>query len=279
MERNLVTGFSVDPDQPAIFATAALVSLKPGETINFAVSEQRWCVGFDDPQGELGPGPDGALSQSGGRCDKCTEKTRILPCLRCIGANCGNPARRSKCVFSDHYVYLACYSQELFKVGVTRVERLENRICEQGAWGAIAIAAAGGQEVRRLEHAVALAGWPDRVNMLGLLDEQPIEAKEAERLLRRQARRIISRLPEEHFTHEGPFVYTAHRFPKVTSRPRALSPGTDPLSGKIIGMRGGYLLLEADQQLLTVSLRGLMGRELSARDAPVAGPVQGALAI
>ena len=115
--------------------------------------------------------------------------------------------------------------------------------------------------------------------MLGLLDEQPIEAKEAERLLRRQARRIISRLPEEHFTHEGPFVYTAHRFPKVTSRPRALSPGTDPLSGKIIGMRGGYLLLEADQQLLTVSLRGLMGRELSARDAPVAGPVQGALAI
>lgn len=279
MERNLITGFSVDPGQPSIFATASLVSLKPGQTINFTLSPERWCVGFDDPQGEVGPCPEEALAEGGGRCESCTEKTRILPCLRCTGATCGNPARRSKCVFSDHYVYLACYSETLFKVGVTRVERLERRIAEQGAWSAIAIAAAGGQEVRRLENAVMRAGWPDRVNMLGLLQDRPVDKDRSEELLRLQARRISERLPEERFVVDGPFVYTADQFPSLEERPREINPDTDPLSGQIVGTRGGYLMLRVEEQLLCVSLRGLVGRELSERQAPIAGPAQSALAI
>lgn len=279
MERNLITGFSVDPEQPAIFATAAMISMAPGKEINYQLSPERWCVGYDDPQGEVAPCPDNALSDSGGRCESCTEKTRILPCLRCTGATCGNPARRKKCVFSDHYVYLACYSETLFKVGVTRVERLERRISEQGAFGAIAIAAAGGQEVRRLEYAVSRAGWPDRVNMLSLLSDQSVDKDKAEELLRKEARRIMSRIPDEHFTDEGPYVYTAPEFPEVPGKPRLLNPETDPLSGTILGMRGGYLILQVDDRLFTISLRGLVGRELTERSAPVAGPAQEALAI
>lgn len=279
MERNLITGFSVDPQQPAIFATAALIGLDPEKEINYNLSPERWCVGYDDPQGEIGPCPDNSLAGGGGRCEACTEKTRILPCLRCTGATCGNPARRKKCVFSDHYVYLACYSEQLFKVGVTRVERLERRISEQGAWGAIAIAAAGGQEVRRLEHAISRAGWPDRVNMLSLLGDSPVEEDKAQELLRGEARRIASRIPDEHFTDQGPFVYTAPEFPDIKGRPRLLNPETDPLSGTILGMRGGYLVLSVEQQLVAVSLRSLVGRELSERTSPMAGPAQAALAI
>lgn len=279
MERNLITGFSVDPEQPAIFATAAMISMSPGKEINYHLSSERWCVGYDDPQGEVAPCPDNALSHSGGRCESCTDKTRILPCLRCTGATCGNPARRKKCVFADHYVYLACYSESLFKVGVTRVERLERRISEQGAFGAIAIAAAGGQEVRRLEYAISRAGWPDRVNMLSLLSDSQVDKDKAEELLRKEARRIMSRIPDEHFTDEGPFVYTAPEFPEIGARPRLLNPETDPLAGTILGMRGGYLILRVEDQLYAISLRGLVGRELSERDAPVAGPAQEALAI
>lgn len=278
MEKNLVTGFSVDPKNPAIFATASLVSLKPGEVINFSLSSERWCVGFDDPQGDIGPCPEEALAGGGGRCESCTEKTRILPCLRCTGHTCGNPARRSKCVFSDHYVYLACYSEELFKVGVTRVERLERRISEQGAWGAIAIAAAGGQEVRRIETAISRAGWPDRVNMISLLPDKPVEAADAEEMLRLQAKIISERLPGEMIVADGPFVYTAEQFPEVKETPREMNPETDPLCGEVLGMRGGYLLLQVEEQLLTVSLRGLIGREISARQAPLVGPAQAVLA-
>lgn len=274
MERNLISGFSVDPSGPAIFATASLISLKPGELINFSLSAERWCLGFNDPQGALGPCPDQSLAETGGRCSSCMNKSRVPPCPRCNGVTFGGPALRAGCVCFDHYVYLACYSNNLFKVGVTGVKRLERRICEQGAWAAIAIAAAGGKEVRRLETAVTRAGWPDRVRMLGLLGDSPVASQEAEQLLRSEALRISVRLPEEKFVSDGPFIYVADQFPLIQERPREINPSTDPLSGKVVGMRGGYLMLEAEEQLLAVSLRNLIGRELAERSAPIAGPVQ-----
>jgi hypothetical protein len=279
MERNLITGFSVDPSAPSLFATAEIVSLRPGDQINFDVSAQRWCVGYDDPTGDLAACPQQAEADSGSRCDSCTEKTRILPCLRCTGATCGNPARRAKCVFADHYVYLALYNETLFKVGVTRAERLERRITEQGAFAAVAIAAAGGQEVRRIEYAISSAGWPDRVNMLALLDQPSIKQEDAQSLLKSEVRRIAKRLPDERIIEKGPFVYPAPFYPDLSgTRPRQINPVTDPLAGTVIGIRGGYLLLEVESQTLTVSLRGLIGRELQARSTPAAGPAQSVLA-
>lgn len=278
MERNLITGFSVDPAGPVLFATQDLVSLQTGQRLNWALSPQRYCTGYDEPGGGIGHCPDDAPAGTGGRCEKCLERTRILPCLRCTGATCGNPARRAKCVFADHYVYLACYSNELFKVGVTKVERLERRIIEQGAWAAIAVAAAGGQEVRRLETAVSRAGWPDRVNMLSLLGDASLPAAQAEELLRQEARRIVQRLPDEPFVHDGRMVYVVEAYPALEARPRLLDPNTDPLAGTVVGIRGGYLLLQVDEQLLTISLRALIGRELSQRTQDIAGPAQASLA-
>ena len=279
LEKDLITGFSVAPEEPSLFATQQLVDLSPGREINFELSAQRWCVGFDEPAGTVGPCPDQALAKGGDRCERCADRTRLLPCLRCIGDRCGNPARRANCVFSDHYVYLACYGTDLFKVGVTRIERFQRRILEQGALGAIAIAAAGGQEVRRIEYAISRAGWPDRVNMLPLLNQEPVDQEQAEELLRLQARRIIQRLPEERIVSDGPFVYVADHYPVVDGMtPRTLDPENDPLAGKILGIRGGWLLLQAGQETVAVSLRNLNGREIKARESSVVGPAQGAFA-
>lgn len=280
LEKDLITGFSVDPESPSIFATQQLIDLSPGREINFSLSAERWCVGFDEPAGTVGPCPAGALAKGGDRCEACMERTKLLPCLRCIGDRCGNPARRSDCVFTDHYVYLAAYTPELFKVGVTRIERFERRILEQGAWGGIAIAAAGGQEVRRLEYAISRAGWPDRVQMLPLLADRPMPATEAEELLRLQARRIIQRLPDERIVADGPFVDHSAGYPQLEGRTvRTLDPAIDPLAGTILGIRGGWLVLDAAGETVAVSLRNLNGRELGHRDSPVVGPAQGALAI
>lgn len=279
LEKDLITGFSVDPESPSLFATQQLVDLSPGREINFELSAERWCVGFDEPAGTVGACPDGALAQGGDRCQACLDRTKILPCLRCTGDRCGNAARRSNCVFSDHYVYLAAYTPELFKVGVTRIERFERRILEQGAWGGIAIAAAGGQEVRRIESAISRAGWPDRVQMLPLLADDPMPADQAEELLRMQTRRIIQRLPDERIVSDGPFVYHAKHYPQVPGMtPRTLDPEADPLAGTILGIRGGWLVLDAAGEKVAVSLRNLNGRELRARESQIMGPAQGALA-
>jgi len=277
LEKDLVTGFSVDPEGPSLFATQQLIDLSPGQEINFELSAQRWCVGFDEPGGTVGACPDRAPAKGGDRCEKCIDRTRLLPCLRCTGDRCGNPARRSNCVFSDHYVYLACYGPQLFKVGVTRIERFQRRILEQGAWGAIAVAAAGGQEVRRIEYLIARAGWPDRVNMLPLLAESPVPEQEAESLLRLQSRRIVSRLPDERIVADGPFVYLAKHFPVIQGMtPRTLDPEHDPLAGTVLGIRGGWMLLQAGEETVAVSLRGLNGREIKMRESQVIGPAQGA---
>lgn len=279
LEKDLITGFSVAPEEPSIFATQQLVDLSPGREINFTLSPERWCVGFDEPGGTVAPCPDQALAKGGDRCEKCTDRTRILPCLRCKGDRCGNPARRAGCVFSDHYVYLACYGEDLFKVGVTRIERFPRRILEQGAWGAIAIAAAGGQEVRRIEYAISQAGWPDRVNMLPLLTQEPVSDKQTQELLRLQARRIAQRLPDERIVSDGPYVYVAKHYPRVSGMtPRTLDPERDPLAGTILGIRGGWLLLQAGEETVAASLRNLNGREIKARESSVLGPAQGAFA-
>ena len=279
LEKDLITGFSVDPESPSLFATQQLVDLSAGREINFELSPERWCVGFDEPAGTVGPCPDGSLAKGGDRCEACMERTKLLPCLRCTGDRCGNAARRSNCVFSDHYVYLAAYTPELFKVGVTRIERFERRILEQGAWGGIAIAAAGGQEVRRIESAISRVGWPDRVQMLPLLADKPMDKEQAEELLRLQTRRIIQRLPEERIVADGPFVYHAEHYPQIDGMvPRTLDPQVDPLAGTILGIRGGWLLLKAGEENVAVSLRNLNGRELKERDSEVVGPAQGALA-
>jgi hypothetical protein len=289
-QRDLITGYSVDPETPLIFATQSLISLREGEELNFALSAQRWCVGFDEPHGGLGPCPDGAKAVENDQCLPCSMRTRRAPCVACKGLNCANPARRANCVFADHFVYLACYDHpsedpsgrrlnKPFKVGVTRAERFDRRIVEQGAWGAIAIAAAGGQEVRRIEYQVTKAGWPDRLNVLSLLARPRVEADQAEALLRDEVRRVAKRVTGVPFVFDGPFTYAGEHFPPTMPMPpRTLNPKTDALAGTVLGMRGGYLLLEAAGETVAVAMRGLSGRELEVRAEPVLGPAQGAFA-
>jgi len=288
--RDLITGFSVDPHEPVLFARQSLVSLRNGEQLNFSVSAQRWCTGFDEPGGKIGPCPDHAPATEGDKCEMCNLRTRRTPCVICKGATCANPARRTACVFASHLVYLACYDipvedehgrrlNKPFKVGVTRAERLDRRIIEQGAWAAIAVAAAGGQEVRRIETMIERAGWPDRLNVVPLLARPKVDPHTAEALLRDEVRRIAKRVTEVSFRFDGPFTYAGDHFPApMMIPPRTLDPKTDPLAGTVVGMRGGHLLLDAGGETVAVTLRSLSGRELTAREEPVLGLAQGSLA-
>lgn len=290
-ERDLITGYSPDPKQPVLFARRSLLSLAPGEQLNYDLSSVQYCVGFDDPLGAMGACPEQAEAVTGSQCEGCMVKTRRQACLACTGRTCINRARYASCVPADHHVYLACYDVPLvdaetdrrmnrpFKVGVTRAERFERRIVEQGAWAAIGIASAGGQEVRRIEHQIMKAGWPDRLNVLSLLARPRVQPRDAELLLRDEVRRISKRLPDLPLVDDGRFTWAGDHFPaELALPPRTLDPRQDALAGTVIGLRGGYLLLDVASEHVAVALRGLTGRELSPRSAEVLGPAQGAFA-
>lgn len=283
--REIITAYTLAQQPCVLYHTSGMISLGVGEELRYTLSESRWCVGFDQPDGDKGSCPDDALAELGAQCRCCSQRTQLEVCMRCNGSRCINAARRARCVFADHYVYLAFYSDQLIKVGVTKMDRFQTRIAEQGALGAIAIVSAGGQEARRIEHAINMAGWIDRTDILPLLAAEHAGAGEAEALLRQEAMKIRKRIPGVVWMEEGPFVWSAGRYPPpLRMAPRKLVPGRDPLAGDIYGIRGGYLMLTlpaldgfTERETVACPLRSLPGRELRALGDRFAGPAQGAL--
>lgn len=279
---DLITGFSVAGDDPVLFSTVKIHSLKPGSRLALRLSGERHCTGYDDPAGNVFSCPDDAPASRGQQCGRCAESSKRLPCLRCTGAVCANPARRAKCVFSDHFVYLALYAEDLIKVGITRAERLPARLKEQGALAGVAITAAGGQEVRRVEADIGRLGWVDRVNVLPLLGAGapwPVSPQAAHRQLADELEKVRLRLPDLVFMDDGPFVWHADAYPRPHAiAPRLLDPSTDPVAGEIIGIRGNYLILLAAGQPVACSFRSMMGREIVTDCETAEGPAQAALA-
>ena len=287
--RNLITGFSVTDGGVLFRSDAERQSLAPGTQLTYRLSAERYCIGFSPPGGGIYSCPDEALAVRKAQCESCAEKELMGPCDRCIGATCGNPARRKDCVFTDHFVYLALYDADTVKVGVTRANRLETRIHEQGALGAIAIAAAGGQEVRRIEHAISGHGYREAVKLLPLLASAPVTPAQAEARLREELKRLRKRALDVRFMEKGPFVWCADGYPPACAHaPRQLNPAADPLAGVVVGIRGGLVLLEVptegsldeqDEQpveLVACPLRSLVGREVLSVDQEMVGPAQGA---
>src|SRR5690606_17361353 len=98
------------------------------------------------------------------QCPECFQRAVILPCLRCDGERCRNPARRPSCVRpKNHALYLCAFGPGAIKVGVARWSRRAHRVAEQGAREALIVARDDGQMIRRYERMVARSGIPDRL--------------------------------------------------------------------------------------------------------------------
>jgi hypothetical protein len=130
-----------------------LYDLIAGREFTFETAGARRCIGFRRPDDNaLVPCPNSITDLGRPQCDDCLTAAFILPCLLCAGERCGNPLRRGSCVRpANHITYLASFGPGIIKVGVARWERRLERLIEQGARTAIAIARDDGQQVRRLE--------------------------------------------------------------------------------------------------------------------------------
>lgn len=114
--------------------------LLPGKTLSLKILNEHKCIGYKDPDdtpqsckalATYRLGPDG-------RCPICKSKNRISDCSRCHGI-CINPEGRVYCK-QPHIIYLAAFSPDFIKIGVSTERRWKRRIAEQGANLAVIIA-------------------------------------------------------------------------------------------------------------------------------------------
>ncbi|WP_217924712.1 DUF2797 domain-containing protein [Miltoncostaea oceani] len=167
----LVTGVGHDGTRPAL-ELRSLVSASEkrietiGSHLSFRVFGPRRCIGYRAPDSpRLVPCPESSELLRGNQCEACVERAQLIPCLRCTGLRCSNPARRAECVQPEnHAVYLASFGPGMMKVGVARWHRRRERLVEQGAAAALIVARDDGLLARRLEATIRAFGVADRAS-------------------------------------------------------------------------------------------------------------------
>lgn len=250
------------------------------ERMAFVIADARRCIGYRAPgSSHLEPCPDNAFTPRSSQCAACAERAMMLPCLRCTGLRCHNPARRDGCVQPDnHATYLAAFAPGIIKVGVSRWERRERRVREQGARAALIIARDDGQMVRRIEAAVAALGIPDRISpseRVRALYEGG-EPEVLERELERISAGLRRRLPPSAWLRP-PEPVRLEPLVTLDAHPRMLHPRVgEPLAGPIRAAAGSLIILEREDAPVAVELSSLIGFvvEDHAAGAPAASPAE-----
>jgi hypothetical protein len=243
--------------------------LEVGAEIALA-ADMRRCVGARLPgRSKLAPCPSGQSLRRGSQCPACFARSALLPCLRCTGERCGNHLRRSRCIQpANHYLYLAIVAPGLTKVGVARVERIRERLGEQGVRNALGLARLDGREVRLWEHRISQLGIRDRLPLPEKLhswcDDAP-HVQLAEELANTAAT-IARRLP-------GPFLETPLQLPQpplpaLERLPRLLRADDLSLRGTILALYGKTLIVQHEHgETVALDADALIGLELRTLDA------------
>jgi hypothetical protein len=140
--------------------------LQSGETLALKILKERKCIGYKDNDDTLQECKTLTNYHLGadGRCPVCKSRNRISNCSRCHGI-CVNPEGRAYCK-QPHIIYLAAFTPDFIKVGVSTERRWKRRIAEQGANLAVVIArAVDGAVARTLESKIKdELGIPDRAH-------------------------------------------------------------------------------------------------------------------
>lgn len=171
----------------------------------------------------------------------CPEHSDWSPCAACRG-EC---LKEEKDCFEAHVLYLALFAPDVVKVGVTKRDRFERRMREQGAdAGRVLAVFPDGESARRAE-----AAAPHR-------DAVPTAEK----------MRSLHREPDPELLRDGFEEFRYFARPPV--RPVRLGPG-DPVVGGVVGVKGRVLVVENKDVFYGVDLRDLVGFSLDGSGSPV----------
>ena len=183
-------------------------------------------------------------------CDRqtspyCPDHIDSWICARCTGT-C---LKAEMDCFQTHAVYLAAFPPDTFKVGVTKLDRLETRLREQGAHRAAHVhTVSNGRIARELEAEIANR----------LVDRVRIETK-IDGLAGSLDQDAWNRLLDEFEVIDR---YTFDYGFDLDRRPIRETMAT----GTVVGVQGRLLVLERGGTTYVVDMRDLVGYELAERD-------------
>ncbi len=206
---------------------------KKGEDINFG---RRACIGFRSPDGYL-PCVNRAIHVR--QCPTCI--ARDMAKAYTVGDFSGFPQLYERAKTEEYCLYLAGFGQDILKCGVTRKERFEERMREQGAdFGCIVATYTGPDEIYAAEHALQY-----RFNFAN-----------AVRLAQKMRNLVFDKSAAwENFKSSVEMVRTSGVLPDFTPSPldfsshypRLHSPQvTDSVLGEILGAKGEILLFKSE---------------------------------
>lgn len=185
------------------------------------------------------------------------------------------PEERER-ISGAHMVYLAFFSPELIKVGVSKKDRQSLRQIEQGSFCTLFIAETpNGIEARQIETTLRKNGLQDKI--LGSQKKDSfipdVDYEQAEKILRKvyDLHKInIKESPNlRSFLLENPIfktwgnVYNIEGLQESKKQMHSvkLEKG-EWVSGSIIAMKGSFLVLETPHELISLNMKNLNGYEI-----------------
>ncbi|KDE57624.1 hypothetical protein EL22_10835 [Halostagnicola sp. A56] len=207
-------------------------SLEPGTELSYTLGS-RHCAGVIDDDGHV-------------PCDRpdapyCEFHTSTWVCARCTGT-C---LKDEMDCYEDHAVYIAAFAPDTFKVGVTKLWRLETRLREQGADRAAHIhTVSNGRIARELEADIA-EELVDRVRTRAKVASLAATVDDAAWADVLAAFDVIDRFE---------FDYGLD----LETRPVRETVA----SGTVVGVKGRLLVLENGGTTYAVDMRDLVGYDL-----------------
>jgi hypothetical protein len=186
-------------------------------------------------------------------CERCGG---ILPdpCVMCRG-EC---TKREKTCNIEHSVYLAIFSPDLVKVGVSKTRRLETRLMEQGADVGLEIARFPDGELARKRERELAATYPDRVTFENKIEglSQPVSSETLQMVYSRYDAERVMRFD---YFREKPWM-----------KPIVLEPHENmALSGRVPGVKGQALIIGKGSTLYAINLDGLIGYDVEEGKGPI----------
>lgn len=287
MTKKLLTqvGFTKDANQAFIrFSENEEIRLRVlefGETLNLKFdTTKRHCTGWFNPNtGENHVCPNRAdVETKYEQCKECMAKTGFNPSFYNADSISANQEEYNT---HPHILYLAYFSPNDIKVGISHSGRNLSRLLEQGARLAYILDTFPSANVARHYEAriSRLDGIVDNVKLgrkLELLN-QSFDSKEAETLLKSKKQFIEEQIQINFSANQ--LILTQDYFFAPTFKIEQLRQAINvadqaKIAGKFVGMLGQILLCEQDDNLLALPLKKLVGYyfEESADDTAIELP-------
>lgn len=236
MQQHLIRFYSGEGRPTLLYREEGCVkTAELGKKEDIAFSEHRACIGFRSPEGYQ-QCANGAINIR--QCPSCS--FRDMAKAYTVGDFSGYPKLYEEAKREEYCLYLAGFGQDIVKCGVTRKERFEERMREQGAdFGCIVAQFTGPDQVYGAEESLQ--------SRFSLANSVRLAQKIRRLVFDRQAAR-------EHFSSTLEMVRSSGVLPDFTPNiidlsphyPRLHSPqATDSVLGEILGAKGEILLFKS----------------------------------